>query len=221
MTQLLSKLQWRYATKKYDPAKRVPQDKLERIIEAIRLAPTSSGLQPFELLVISNPELRSKIQPVAYDQAQVTEASHLLVLAAWDDMQADRIDMMFDLTNSERGSVNEGWEAYRQVLLAKHAAQDIETNFQFAARQTYIALGVGLVAAAFEEVDATPMEGFDPAALDALLGLRERRLRSVSMLALGYRQQEGDWLAGLKKVRRARDHFVIEMAGDLTARDTA
>ena len=212
MTQLLSKLQWRYATKKYDAGKRIPQDKLERIIEAIRLAPTSSGLQPFELLVINNPELRGKIQAVAYGQGQVTEASHLLVLAAWEDMSADRINMMFDLTNSERGTVNPDWEAYRQVLLSKHAGQDTEANFQFAARQAYIGLGLGVVAAAFEEVDATPMEGFDPAGLDELLGLPARRLRSVSMLALGYREPAGDWLAGLKKVRRARENFVIEMA---------
>ncbi|WP_420993130.1 NAD(P)H-dependent oxidoreductase [Cupriavidus sp. 30B13] len=212
MTQLISKLQWRYATKKYDPARVVPHDKLERIVEAIRLAPTSSGLQPFELIVIRNPELRRKILPLAYGQPQVAECSHLLVLAAWADVTAERIDMMFDLTNTERGSTNEGWEAYRQVLIARHTGQDAEANFQFAARQAYIGLGAGLIAAAFEEVDSTPMEGFDAAALDELLGLPARQLRSVSMLALGYREAAGDWLVGLKKVRRPREDFVTDLA---------
>ncbi|MGG7517239.1 NAD(P)H-dependent oxidoreductase [Allorhizobium undicola] len=208
---LLEKLNWRYATKKMDPAKAVPEDKVERIVEAARLAPTSSGLQPFQVLVVTNKEIREKIRPVAWNQAQITDGSHLLVFAAWDNYTAERINMMFDLVNDERGFKNEGWEAYRQKLLAAYPGRPAEENFEHAARQSYIALGLACAAAAFEGVDATPMEGFDPAAVDEILGLREKGLRSVTILPLGYRQPEGDWLVNLKKVRRPRKDFVIDV----------
>lgn len=209
---LIDKLNWRYATKKYDASKKVAADKVERILEAIRLAPTSSGLQPFEVLLVSNPEKRAQMQAVAWNQAQVTEASHLLVFAAWDNITEARIDMMFDLTNEQRGFINEGWEAYRKQLKGIVAARGDKANFDAAARQAYIALGVALVAAAEEQVDATPMEGFDPAAVDEILGLKERGLRSVVILPLGYRANDGDWLVNLKKVRRSRDNLVSEIA---------
>lgn len=208
---LLNKLQWRYAAKKMNPAKAVPQEKVERILEAARLAPTSSGLQPFEIIVVTDPAVRAKIQPIAWNQAQITDGSHLLVFAAWDNYTADRINMMFDLTNDQRGFKNEGWENYRQMLLNSYPQRDAEVNFQHAARQAYIGMSAALIAAAFEEVDSTPMEGFDPNALDEILGLRARGLRSVSILPLGYRADEGDWLVNLKKVRSPREQFVTEV----------
>ncbi len=208
---LIEKLNWRYATKKMDPSKTVPEDKVERILEAARLAPTSSGLQPFEVIVVTNPEVRAKIQEIAWNQAQVTEGSHLLVFAAWDNYTADRINMMFDLVNEERGFTNEGWENYRQMLLNTYVPRDAETNYQHAARQAYIAFGIALAAAAFEGVDSTPMEGFDADKLDEILGLRAKGLRSVTILPLGYRDEANDWLASLKKVRRPRDQFVTEV----------
>ena len=205
---LLHKLQWRYATKKMNPAKKVPQDKVDRILEAARLAPTSSGLQPFEIIVVTDPAVRARILPIAWNQAQITDGSHLLVFAAWDNYTADRINMMFDLTNEQRGFKNEGWENYRQMLLGMYPQRDAEVNFQHAARQAYIGLSAALMAAAFEGVDSTPMEGFDPNALDEILGLRARGLRSVAILPLGYRADEGDWLVNLKKVRRPLAQFV-------------
>ncbi|GGB92721.1 NAD(P)H-dependent oxidoreductase [Pseudoduganella buxea] len=210
--QLLDKLQWRYATKAMDNQRAVPADKIERIVEAARLAPTSSGLQPFEVLVVTNPEVRARIQPVSWNQAQVTDCSHLLVFAAWDNYTAERINGMFDLVNDVRGFKNEGWEAYRQQLLATYPKRDAQVNFEHAARQAYIALGASVIAAAFEEVDSTPMEGFDPAAVDEILDLRARGLRSVVMLPLGYRKAEQDWLVDLPKVRRPREQFVTEVA---------
>jgi len=208
---LLNLLNWRYATKKFDPSKIVAEDKIERILEAVRLTATSSGLQPYEVIVVKNPELRQKLQAVGWNQAQITEASHLLVFAAWDNYTADRINMMFDLVNTERGFVNEGWEAYRKQVLASYTVRDAETNYQHAARQAYIGVGTALVAAAAEEVDSTPMEGFDAAAVDEILGLKQLGLRSVVMLPLGYRQAEGDWLVKLNKVRRAKKDFVREI----------
>jgi len=209
--ELLDKLNWRYATKKMDPAQAVPQDKVDRIVEAARLAPTSSGLQPFEVIVVTNAELRAKVRAVAWNQAQITDGSHLLVFAAWDNYTPERINQMFDYTNQVRGGTNDGWEAYRQKLLATYPGRDAQVNFEHAARQAYIGFGAAVIAASFEGVDSTPMEGFDPAAVDELLGLKARGLRSVTLLPLGYRQAEGDWLVNLEKVRRPRDQFVTEL----------
>ena len=185
--ELLDKLNWRYATKAMDPTHKVPQEKMDRIIEAARLAPTSSGLQPYEILIVKNQALRAQIKDVAWNQAQVVDASHLLVFAAWDNYTPERINHMFDLTNEVRGFRNEGWEAYRQQLLSTYPGRDPQVNFEHAARQAYIGFSAAMIAAAFEEVDCTPMEGFDPAAVDSILNLGERHLRSVVILPLGYR----------------------------------
>ncbi len=209
--ELLEQLHWRYATKKMDPTKAVPQEKVDRILEAVRLAPTSSGLQPFEVFVVTNPEVREKIKAIAWNQSQVTDGSHLLVFAAWDNYTADRINAMFDLTNEERGSTNEGWENYRNMLLSKYPVRSAEENFQHAARQAYIGLGLALAAAAMEEVDSTPMEGFDNQALDEILNLASKGLKSVAIMPLGYRESDKDWLANLKKVRMPREMFVTEV----------
>ncbi len=211
MSKITELLKWRYATKKYDPSKTVPAEKVERILEAVRLTATSSGLQPFELFVITNAEIREKIKAVSWNQSQVTDCSHLLVFAAWDDITPERVNMMFDLTNQVRGTVNEGWENYRKQLLGIVAQRGKEANYQAAARQAYIGLGSALIAAANEEVDATPMEGFDPAAVDEILGLGAKHLRSVVILPLGHRAAEGDWLVNLEKVRRSRENFVTEI----------
>ena len=208
---LIDRLEWRYAAKKFNPAKAVPEDKVARILEAARLAPTSSGLQPFEIFVVTSMAVREQIKPIAWNQAQVTDGSHLLVFAAWDDYTADRINMMFDLTNEVRGIKNEGWEKYRQMLLGSYPQKGAEVNFQHAARQAYIGLGAALIAAAFEGVDSTPMEGFDPDALDKILSLRDEGLRSVAIMPLGYRQEEGDWLVNLEKVRKPMSKFVTEV----------
>ncbi len=161
---LIERLQWRYAAKKMDPSKAVPQDKVERILEAARLAPTSSGLQPYEIIVVTNKEVRERIKPIAWNQGQITDGSHLLVFAAWDNYTTERINMMFDLTNTVRGFKNEGWENYRNMLLGMYPQRDAEVNHQHAARQAYIGMSAAMMAAAFEEVDCTPMEGFDPKA---------------------------------------------------------
>jgi len=208
---LIERLNWRYATKKMDPSRKVPADKVERIVEAARLAPTSSGLQPFELFVVTDPEVRARIRPIAWNQGQIVDCSHLLVFAAWDNYTAERINAMFDYTNEVRGFKNEGWENYRQQLLNSYPQRSAEVNFEHAARQAYIGLAAALVAAAYEGVDSTPMEGFDPKALDEILGLGERHLRSVAVLPLGYRVAEQDWLVDLPKVRRPRERFVTEV----------
>ena len=205
--ELLDKLKWRYAAKAMNGEK-VDQDKIDRIIEAARLAPTSSGLQPFEILVITNQETKEQIRPVAWNQSMITDCSHLLVFAAWDTYTEDRINKMFDLTNEVRGFKNEGWENYRQLLLSSYPQKDAEENFNHAARQAYIALSAAIIAAAYEGVDTTPVEGFDPAKVDKILGLREKGLRSCVLLPIGYRDTENDWLVNLKKVRKSTEDLV-------------
>jgi nitroreductase len=205
--ELLDKLNWRYAAKAMN-GKKVAQEKIDNIIEAARLAATSSGLQPFEIIVIKNQEVKDEIRPVAWNQSVISDCSHLLVFAAWDTYTADRINKMFDLTNEVRGFENQGWEDYRQILLASYPQKDAEENFNHSAKQAYIAFAHSIIAAAYEEVDATPVEGFDPSAVDNILGLREKGLRSAVILTLGYREEEKDWLANLVKVRKSTEDLV-------------
>jgi nitroreductase len=205
---LVEKLQWRYATKKMDASKVVPPEKLERILEAIRLSASSSGLQPYEVLVVTNKAIREKICAIASNQSQVTDCSYLLVFAAWDNYTAQRINDAFDMTEEIRNFKSEAGTAYRQNLLANYTARDPEVNFTHAAKQAYIAVGTALIAAAYEEVDCTPMEGFNPEALDEILNLKAKGLRSVVMMPIGYRKSDEDWLVNLKKVRRPKDQFV-------------
>lgn len=203
----LDKLNERYAAKAMN-GKVVPQDKIDNILEAIRLAPTSSGLQPFEVFVVTNSETKSAIKEIAWNQSTVTDCSHLLVFAAWDTYTEDRINHMFDLTNEIRGFKNEGWENYRQMLLSSYPQKDAETNFEHAARQTYIAFMAAIAQATYEGLDSTPMEGFDPVALDKILGLREKGLRSTLLLPIGYKDADKDWLVNLVKVRKPMKELV-------------
>jgi nitroreductase len=205
---LIDTLQWRYATKKMDPTKAVPQEKLDQILEAIRLTASSSGLQPYEVLVITNKAIQEQIRGIANDQSQVTDCSYLLVFAAWDNYTAERINDAFDMTEEIRNFKNEAGIAYRQILLKNYPARDPEINFTHAAKQAYIGVGTALIAAADAQVDSTPMEGFNPAALDEILNLKEKGLRSVVMMPLGYRKSDEDWLLNLKKVRRPKEGFI-------------
>ena len=199
---LMDDLTWRYATKKMDPAKTVAAEKIETVLDAIRMAPTSSGLQPFEVLVITDPDIRAKLQDATFGQTQVTQSTALLVFAAWDDYTDARIDMVMHEVADARGGVTDMLEGYYSRLKDTYVGRAADVNFDHAARQAYIALGVGMVAAAEAKVDCTPMEGFVADDYDAILGLREKGLRTCVILPLGYRDSEGDWLVDAPKVRR-------------------
>lgn len=205
--ELIDALNWRYAAKRMTGEK-VPQEKIDRILEATRLAASSAGLQPYSVIVISNPELLKKIQPIAHNQPQIAEASHLLVFAAWDNLTTQHIDNYMQLIADTRNVPVDTLVDFSNRLKG-FTQRDAETNFGWAARQSYIALGTALVAAALEQVDATPMEGFVNAEMDEALGLREKGLRSVSIMAIGYRDAEKDFLASAKKVRRPKDELFI------------
>ncbi|RZK67283.1 MAG: NAD(P)H-dependent oxidoreductase [Pedobacter sp.] len=207
---LIEALKWRYATKKMNGEK-VSQDKIDQIIEAAHLAPTSSGLQPFKVIVITNQELKEKIVPIAFNQSQVKDCSHLLVFAAWDNYTEERIRKVFANLNAERGLPESATADYLNMLLSTYTVRDAEINFTHAAKQSYIGFGSAIAQAAILKVDATPMEGFVPEQLDELLGLKDLGLRSTTILPLGYRDAEGDWLVNLKKVRTPKEDFVIEL----------
>jgi nitroreductase len=207
---ILENLNWRYATKKMNGTI-VPQDKVDTILEAARLAPSSSGLQPYEIIVISNKELLEKIKPVANGQTQITDCSHLLVFAAWDTYTEDRINEVFKCHSTERNMPESVSDAYRMMLIGAYSNRPAEENYIHAAKQAYISLGIAMAAAAEVKVDATPMEGFDYKALDELLGLKEKGLRTAVILPLGYRDEANDWLLNLKKVRTPKEKFITEM----------
>ncbi len=207
---LVENLQWRYATKKMN-GKTIPQEKLDYILEAARLAPSSSGLQPYKIFVITNEALLQKIKPVAWDQSQITDASHVLVFAAWDGYSLDRIESVFNYTVQERGLPPETMDAYKEKLWGMYEPLSTEWHANHAAKQAYISFGMAIAAAAEQKIDATPMEGFIPEAVDELLGLKEQGLKSNLILTLGYRDEAGDWLVNMKKVRTPKEEFITEI----------
>lgn len=207
---LIEDLQWRYATKKMN-GKKVPQEKVDYILEAARLAPTSSGLQPFKIFVVTNKELLKKIQPIASGQTQITDCSHLLIFAAWDEYTDERISAIFNHTTKERGLPDGFMNDYKNSLLNGYIPMGKDWMAHHAAKQSYIAFGIAIAAAAEQKVDATPMEGFNNAELDKLMEFDKMGLKSTVLLPLGYREEKNDWLVKMKKVRNAKENFIVEI----------
>ncbi len=210
MSDFINALNWRYATKRMN-GKRVPGEKVNRILDAIRLSASSMGLQPYTILTIENEELRKELRAAAFNQPQVTEGSHLIVFAAWAGIREEQIDEYIHHTAEVRGISPETLADFRSSLVNNILGQSPEEQFEWAARQVYIALGTGLAAAAVERVDATPMEGFNPEEVDRILNLNEKGLKSVSLMALGYRDEENDFLANAKKVRREKEKLILHL----------
>jgi nitroreductase len=207
--ELLNALQWRYAVKKMN-GKAVSEADIETIVEAARLAPTSAGIQPFEVIVVSNKELKEKILPIAFGQQQMIDSSHILIFAAWDNYTTARIEEYISRTETERGIPAGGMNDFKNKLLDNFTTKDADANFAHTARQAYIGFGMALAAAAMLKVDATPMEGFNGPELDKLLGLDKKGLKSVTILPVGHRDPDNDWLANLKKIRTPKEQFVTE-----------
>ena len=207
---LLNDLKWRYATKKMN-GQTVPEDKLNYILEAARLAPSSSGLQPYQIFVIRHKNLLGQIRVFSNDQSQITDCSHLLVFAAWENYSYERMGDVFLRTVRERGLADNAMEAYHKGLWNLYDSLGPKWQSEHSAKQAYIALGLAVAAAAEQKVDATPMEGFDKAKMDEILGLEKLGLKSVAILPIGYRDEGSDWLAILKKVRTPRERFITEI----------
>lgn len=203
---LIEAMNWRYATKRMTGEKLV-----DEIIEAARLAPTSAGLQPFHIFKISNPEIKKQIQPIAFGQPQIVESSHLLVFASWDKITDEQIDAVYNYTNNERGVPNSATADTVAGLKQLFSTFTEEEQYHHTAKQAHIGMGVALVAAAQLGVDATPMEGFNKEGIDEFLKLREKGLRSVTLMALGRRKTDEDWLFPLKKVRQPLEQFVTSI----------
>ncbi|SDT68325.1 Nitroreductase [Mucilaginibacter mallensis] len=207
---LIENLEWRYATKKMNGAK-VPQEKLDYILEAARLAPSSSGLQPYKIIVISDRVLLEKIKVIANNQSQITDCSHLLVFAAWDQYTRERVSKVFNYIMHERSLPPTAMSDYKESILNLYATEGKEWEAHHAAKQSYISFAMAIAAAAEQKVDATPMEGFDSTAMDELLQLKGCGYKSTVILPLGYRDEDEDWLLNMKKVRAPKPDFITEM----------
>lgn len=207
---LIENLKWRHAVKAYNPSEKVSQENIDKIVEAARLAPTSSGLQPFKILVVENQDLKDQLSEGALNPECMREASHIIILAAWDRYTAERIDKVYDFTTDERELPRGRFGSYTDKLKSIYLEEEAEKNFAHTARQTYIALGLALAQAAELKVDSTPVEGFDNAVIDKVLELEKHGLRSVSLMYVGVSDPSRDWIAPMKKVRVPKEEFVLE-----------
>ena len=206
--ELLKSLEWRYATKKMNGEK-IPQDKLERILEATRLAPSSYGLTPYNVIVVEDQKLKEELQGACYGQTQLVDSSAVLVFATWDEVTEHSVGNYINEIAKQREIPVESLNGLQDMMNNGLTYMTHEQKIYWAQRQAYIGLGFALTASAVEEVDSTPMEGFVPESVDTVLGLQELGLKSVVVLPLGYRDTENDSLSTLKKVRWDNDKFFI------------
>lgn len=200
-------LHWRYAPKRMTGAK-VPDEHIENIIKAAQLAPTSMGLQPFHIYMITDQELKEKIKPIAYHQAQILESSHLLIFCAYNSLNEQHIDNYITTISEVRNVSLDSLSDYKKSMMRFLGWNTNEQIQNWAANQVFLAMGFALAQAALLEVDITPMEGFDNDSLDELLMLKKQNLHSIAILALGYRDEENDFLAKSKKVRKPLNELV-------------
>ncbi len=207
---ILERLNWRYAVKKFDAARKVSEADWAILEESLSLAPSSYGIQPYKFVVITDPATRQKLKPAAYGQTQITDASHLVVVAYKKNLTDADIEHFVDRIVAVRGQERETLAQYETEMKgAAKRAEDggyIET---WNSRQAYIALGFLLETAAMLGIDATPMEGFDPAQFNEILGLTD--YSAVVLVAVGYRDAENDWLAPLPKVRKPQDELIVRI----------
>lgn len=207
---IVENLKWRYATKKMN-GKTIPAKQVDYILDAVRLAPSSSGLQQFKVFVVTDQKMKEKMKGAAFGQSQIVDASHVLVFAAWDKYTLERMESVFNYTLKERGLPLNTMDAYKANLWGMYSQMSEEWHAQHAAKQTYISLALAMAAAAELKIDATPMEGFDPTQIDELLELKEMGLKSSVILTLGYRDEENDWLVNMKKVRKPKEELFVEI----------
>jgi nitroreductase / dihydropteridine reductase len=209
---IIESLNWRYATKRMTGEKLPAQD-LQTILDAIRLSASSYGLQPYHVFVIENEGVKKQLQPLAYGQAQIVESSHVLVFAAWNSVSEAHIDEYLQGYSETTGMPIEKILSFGVKDRMMQSIFNLPQNEQYhwAAKQAFIALGTGIIAAASLKVDATPMEGFMPSKVDELLGLPEKNLRSVVILALGYRDAANDFMSKSPKHRWSAEKLFIKI----------
>ncbi|MHA8056416.1 nitroreductase family protein [Aquirufa nivalisilvae] len=203
---LVDALQWRYAAKRMN-GKKVDASKIDSLLSAIQLSASGFGLQPYQILVIENQELKAKIRPAAYNQPQIVESSHLLVFAAWNEVTAEKINAFIQLVSETRNVDVADLKAYKDAIAGSLLSRPVEDQVKWMDKQVYLALGTALAAAAKLEIDSTPMEGFKPSEVDDILNLKEKGLHAVLMMAIGERDEASDFMVNAKKVRWPKEEL--------------
>ncbi|MTH15702.1 NAD(P)H-dependent oxidoreductase [Flavobacterium sp. LC2016-01] len=210
MSTLLDNLNWRYATKKFDATKKIAAADLNTLKEAVRLAASSYGLQPYKVVIVENPEIREKLKAAAYGQTQITDASQLFIFA--NDLNAgpESVDAYIKNISETRGVPADALAGFSDMMKGTLANLSQDAKNIWTAKQTYIALGTLLAAAAELKIDATPMEGFNPAAFNEILGFDKLGLNASVIATVGYRHDEDD-AQHYKKVRKSHEELFITL----------
>lgn len=210
MKNIIESLNWRYATKKFDADKKLTDAELSTLTEALRLSASSFGLQPWKFIVVTNPEIRAKLRAAAWDQPQITDASHLIVLTVRKNTDAAAVDAYIESVAKTRNASAESLKGYGDMIKGSFAGKSPETLKEWSSRQVYIALGTLLTAAAHEGIDACPMEGFDAKKFDEILGLDNMGLESRVLAAVGYRAAD-DAASQIPKARFSKEEVLVEI----------
>lgn len=211
MKKIIEVLNWRYATKKFDVDKKIDNETLESLLEALRLSPSSYGLQPWKFIIVNNKEIRDKIKnEAAYGQPQITDASHIIIFANKKNIDGNLVNEYMNFIAKEKGIDILNLDGFKSMINSSFQGKPIEELRNWAAYQTYLAAGNLLTSCAVSLVDACPMEGFDREKLDELLGLNALGLESKMIVAMGYRSID-DENANQKKVRFPREEVFIEI----------
>ncbi|WP_445956355.1 NAD(P)H-dependent oxidoreductase [Yeosuana sp.] len=206
----IQQLNWRYATKKFNTSKKLPQNKLDILKQAFNLTSTSFGLQTIKMVIVTNKELRESLVKHSYNQSQVADASHLLVICIQENIKDEDVNTYFDSVKTIRNTPETILEPYRKDLLKSMQKRTVQECQLWSTNQAYIALGNLMTVCAIEGIDACPMEGFVASAYDDLLKLSDKNLKSILLLPVGYRADD-DMFASLKKVRKPIEETVIEL----------
>ncbi|HEY9261200.1 NAD(P)H-dependent oxidoreductase [Chitinophaga sp.] len=204
---ILNKLEWRYAVKKFDPAKKLSAAQLDKLIAATRLSASSYGLQPYKILIVENPAVREQLKAASNNQSQITDASQLIVFARYTDLNESHVDDYMNNIAETRNIVSEQLAGFSGMTKGVVTRLGAEGTAVWSAKQVYLALGTLLTAAAVENVDACPMEGFDAAKYDEILGLKDKGLTAVVIAGVGFRAAD-DVMQHAKKVRKPMAELV-------------
>lgn len=210
MSNFIQQQNWRYATKKFDATKKIAIEDLNTLKEAIRLTSSSYGLQPYKVLIIENADLREKLKPVSWGQSQITDASHLIVFANEINLGDTEIDAFIKSISKTRDIPVENLSGYASFMKSKITPLTPDLKNIWTSKQTYLALGNLLNAAAELKIDVTPMEGFDATAYNEILGLTEKGLNASVIATIGYRHEEDD-TQHYKKVRKSNEELFITL----------
>lgn len=207
---IIQSLKWRYATKKFDPNQLLAPEKLQTLKQAFNLTATSFGLQTIYMVIVTDKAVRDQLLGAAYNQRQIVEASHLLVLCVKKTIKDDDVDALFDNVSQLRQTPETILEPYRNNLKSIMENMSLQEQQEWSIKQAYIALGNLMTVCAVERIDSCPMEGFDLAQFDEILKLDEKQLKSILLLPVGYRAED-DMFSGFKKVRKKLDDHILEI----------